>query len=96
MKLTDWDMADNITSKDEVYAYLEAALEENNPETLFDVVGAIARSKGMSKIAKDLGLNRESLYKSLSKDGNPSFSTITKVLNILGYEVKIFPKKRIN
>jgi probable addiction module antidote protein len=84
MKLTEWDMADNINSKEEVYAYLEAALAESDLETLFDVVGAIARSKGMSKIANDIGLNRESLYKSLSREGNPSFSTMTKVLDILG------------
>jgi probable addiction module antidote protein len=92
MELTEWNMADNINSKEEVYAYLEAALAENDLETLFDVIGAIARSKGMSKIANDIGLNRESLYKSLSREGNPSFSTMTKVLDILGYELKILPK----
>jgi probable addiction module antidote protein len=46
----------------------------------------------MSKIANDIGLNRESLYKSLSREGNPSFSTMTKVLDTLGYELKILPK----
>jgi probable addiction module antidote protein len=92
MELTEWDMSDNINSKEEVYAYLDAALAENNLETLFDVIGAIARSKGMSKIANDTGLNRESLYKSFSREGNPSFATMTKVLDILGYELKILPK----
>jgi probable addiction module antidote protein len=92
MELTEWDMSDNINSKEEVYAYLEAALAENDLETLFDVIGAIARSKGMSKISNDTGLSRESLYKSLSREGNPSFSTMTKVLDILGYELKILPK----
>jgi probable addiction module antidote protein len=92
MELTEWDMADNINSKEEVYAYLEAALAENNLETLFDVIGAIARSKGMSQIARELGLNRESLYKALSREGNPSFATMTKVLDVLGYELKILPK----
>jgi probable addiction module antidote protein len=66
MELYDWDMADNINTSEEVFAYLEGALEENDMETLFDVIGAIARSKGMAKIAKDLGLNRESLYKGTS------------------------------
>ncbi|MDR3342197.1 MAG: putative addiction module antidote protein [Treponema sp.] len=92
MELPEWDMADNINSKEAVYAYLEAALAENNLETLFDVIGAIARSKGMSKIARDLGLNRKSLYKALSRKGNPSFATMTKVLDVLGYELKILPK----
>ncbi|MDR2028531.1 MAG: putative addiction module antidote protein, partial [Treponema sp.] len=89
MELYDWDMADHINTKDEVFAYLEGALEENDMETFFDVVGAIARSKGMAQIAKDLGLNRESLYKSLSREGNPSFATIAKVIDLLGYRIEI-------
>ncbi|MDR3174418.1 MAG: putative addiction module antidote protein [Treponema sp.] len=92
MELHDWDMADNINTREEVFAYLEGALEENDMETFFDVIGAIARSKGMAKIAKDLGLNRESLYKSLSRDGNPSFATIAKVIDLLGYKVEIKQK----
>ena len=92
MELHDWDMADNINTKEEVYAYLQGALEENDTETLFDVIGAIARSKGMMAIAQELGLSRESLYKSLSAGGNPSFSTILKVLDLLGYKMHILPK----
>ena len=92
MELHDWDMADNINTKEEVHAYLQGALEENDIETLFDVIGAIARSKGMMTIARELGLSRESLYKSLSVGGNPSFSTILKVLDLLGYKMQIMPK----
>jgi len=92
MKTYEWDMAKNINTKNEVYAYLQGALEENDTETLFDVIGAIAKSKGMMMIAKELGLSRESLYKSFSADGNPSFSTVLKVLDILGYKMQILPK----
>jgi probable addiction module antidote protein len=92
MELYDWDMADHITTREEVFAYLEGALEENDPETLFDVLGAIARSEGMAKIAQETGLNRESLYKSLSRDGNPSFATIAKVIDVLGYKIEIRQK----
>jgi probable addiction module antidote protein len=92
METYDWDMAENINTKEEVLAYLQGAIEENDIETLFDVIGAIARSKGMVMIAKELGLNRESLYKSLSSGGNPSFSTILKVLDLLGYKIQILPK----
>jgi probable addiction module antidote protein len=92
MELHDWDMADNINTKDEVFAYLEGALEENNIETFLDVIGAIARSKGMAKIAGEIGVNRESLYKSLSRDGNPSFATIASVLDVLGYKIQVLPK----
>jgi probable addiction module antidote protein len=92
MELYDWDMADNINTKEEVFAYLEGALEANDIETLLDVIGAIARSKGMAKIASEIGVNRESLYKSLSRDGNPSFATIAHVLDVLGYKIKVLPK----
>jgi probable addiction module antidote protein len=92
MELHEWDMAENINTSEEVYAYLQGALEENDSETLFDVIGAIARSKGMVAVAKELGLSRESLYKSLSVAGNPSFSTILKVLDLLGYKLQILPK----
>jgi probable addiction module antidote protein len=92
MELYDWDMADNINTKEEVLGYLEAALEENDTETLFDVLGAIARSKGMAAMAKELGLNRESLYRSLSPEGNPSFSTVAKVLDNLGFQLSVKQK----
>ena len=92
MKLYDWDMADNINTKEEVFAYLEAALEENDTETLFDVLGAIARSKGMAALARELGLNRESLYVSLSREGNPSFSTVAKVLDNFGFQLSVKQK----
>jgi probable addiction module antidote protein len=85
-------MADNINTKEEVFACLEGALAEHDMETFFDVMGAIARSKGMAKIAKDLGLNRESLYKSLSRDGNPSFVTIAKIIDLLGCRIEIKQK----
>ena len=92
MKIHDWDMADHIKTKEDIFNYLEAAFEENDTETLFDVIGAIARSKGMVQIAKELDLNRESLYRSLSQDGNPSFNTVSKVLNNLGFQLSIREK----
>ena len=92
MKTYEWDMAENINTKDDVFAYLQEAIDENDTETLFDVIGAIARSKGMMMIAKELGLSRESLYKSLSQNGNPSFSTVIKVLDLLGYKMQIISK----
>jgi probable addiction module antidote protein len=92
METYEWDMAENINTKEEVIAYLQGAIEENDTETLFDVIGAIARSKGMVAVAKELGLSRESLYKSLSAGGNPSFSTVLRVLDLLGYRMQIMPK----
>jgi probable addiction module antidote protein len=92
MKTYEWDMAENINTREEVIAYLEAALEENDNETLFDVIGAIARSKGMMTIANELDLSRESLYKSLSAGGNPSFVTVARVLDNLGYQLSVKQK----
>jgi probable addiction module antidote protein len=92
LKTTEWDPAKYINSKEDVLAYLEAALEENDTELLLSVVGDIARSKGMAQIAKELNVARESLYRSLSPEGNPSFSTIMKTLDFLGYRIEIKQK----
>jgi len=92
VKTTVWDMAEHINTKEDVIGILEAAIEENDTEFLFSVIGDIARSKGMAQIAKDLNLARESLYRSLSQDGNPSFSTIVKVLDNLGFQLSIKQK----
>ena len=91
-KTTVWDMADHISTKEDVTAYLEAALEENDTALLFAVIGDIARSKGMAQIAKDLNLARESLYRSLAQDGNPSFNTVVKVLDNLGFQLSVKQK----
>ena len=91
-KTTVWDMAENINTKEDVTAYIEAALEENDTALLLAVLGDIARSKGMAQIAKDLNLARESLYRSLSHNGNPSFDTVAKVLNNLGFQLSVRQK----
>jgi len=91
-KTTAWDIADHINTKDDVAAYLEAALEENDTALLLSVLGDIARSKGMAQIARDLNLARESLYRSLAQDGNPSFSTVAKVLDNLGFQLSVKQK----
>ena len=65
-------------------AYLEAALEDGDPALIAAALGDIARAKGMSQIARETGLGRESLYKALSPDGNPEFSTVLKVVRALG------------
>ena len=92
MKTTVWDLADHINTREDVTGILEAALEENDTTLLLAVIGDLARSKGIAQIAKDLNLARESLYRSLSQDGNPSFSTIVKVLDNLGYKLSVQQK----
>jgi probable addiction module antidote protein len=91
-KTYQWNMADHIKTKDDVIGYLEAAIEENDTKLLFEVIGDIARSEGMAKIAGETGVSRESLYQSLSGNGNPSFAAIASVLDVLGYRIKVMPK----
>lgn len=79
-----WDAAEHLETEEDMAAYLEAALEDNDPSLIAAALGDIARAKGMSQIATETGLGRESLYKALSPEGNPKFSTILKVVHALG------------
>jgi probable addiction module antidote protein len=90
-----WDPAKYINSKEAVIAYIETALEENDPDFLLSVIGDIARSKGMAQIAKELNLDRKGLYKSLAPEGNPSFKTVFKLLDILGLRLKMELKNEL-
>jgi len=85
----DWDPAEIIETKEDVIAHLEVALEENDTEMLLSIVGDIARSKGMTQIARELGVSREGLYRSLAPSGNPSFDTVLRLLDILGMQLKV-------
>jgi len=87
-----WDPAELITTKGRVIAFLEEALEENDPDFLLETIGHIARSKGMVQIAKELGVDRVGLYKALAPDGNPSFKTVYKLFDILGLRMKLEKK----
>jgi len=85
-KTIPYDVSEHLRTPDEMAAYLDAWLEEA-PEDAAGIAGAlgdIARAKGMSQVAKDTGLSRESLYRALSVDGNPSFATVLKVAKALG------------
>jgi len=83
-KTKPFDAADYLESEDDMVAYLEAALEEDDPRVVAAALGDIARAKGMSQVARDAGLGRESLYKALSPEGNPEFGTVMKVVRALG------------
>ena len=87
-----WDPAKYINTKEAVIAYLDVALEENDPDFLLSVIGDIARSKGMTQLARELNLDRVGLYKSLAPDGNPSFKTVFKLLDVLGLRIRLEQK----
>jgi probable addiction module antidote protein len=89
LKTTRWDAAETLDTQDEVVAYLNAALEEGDPKLLKLVLGDIARSKGMTEIAKTANLGRSNLYKALSPEGNPEFATVASVLKALGLSLSV-------
>lgn len=84
-----FDAADYLTDLDAAAAYLEATMEENgdDPSAIAAALGAIARSRNLSELARRTGMSREGLYKALSADGNPSFATIYKVATALGLKI---------
>ena len=81
---TKWDPVHHLKTDTEMIAYLDAALEDGDPALVAAALGDLARAKGMSKLARKAGLGRESLYKTLSANGNPEFATILKVMQALG------------
>ncbi len=83
-KTRRWDAADHLKTNADIIAYLEAALQDGDAAVITAALGDIARAKGMTRIARNAGLGRESLYKALSPNGHPEFATILKVLNALG------------
>lgn len=88
LKTQPWDSAAYLKSAKDVAEYLEAVFEIGDPGLVAHALGVVARAKGMSEIAKKAGLGRESLYKALSKDGNPKIGTVLKVVHALGIKMK--------
>ncbi len=88
-KTTPYDVAEQLRTPEEMAAYLDAWLEEapDDAAGIARALGDIARARGMTQVAKDAGLSRESLYRALSADGNPSFATVLKVARALGVKL---------
>jgi probable addiction module antidote protein len=91
VKTTRFDSAEYLDSDEAIGAYLEEALETEDPAFIAHALGTIARARGMAQIAKETGLSRESLYKALSTEGNPEFSTVVRVMKALGLRFSVAP-----
>ena len=91
-RVTDFDVSEYLQDESTIAAYLSAILEDDDPQLLLAAIGDIAKAKGMSKIASDAGLGRESLYKALNSEAKPRFDTILKVLHALGVNLSISPR----
>ena len=89
-----WDAADHLESDEDIVACLEGAFEDGDPALIAAALGNIARARGMTKVAADAGLGRESLYKALSPTGNPEFATVLKVMQALGLGLRVSAIRR--
>lgn len=89
MKLKKFDPVDFLDSDEVMIEYLNIALAEGDPKYFAQALGNVARAKGMTAVAEQTGLGRQSLYKTLSGDGNPSVDTLFKVLAALGVRMAI-------
>jgi probable addiction module antidote protein len=86
-----FDPVNYLHTPADMAGYLEAALEDGDPQLLTAVLGDIARAQGMTEIARATGLGRESLYKALSPTGNPEWTTVLRVITALGLTLKVVP-----
>lgn len=89
--LKRWDSAEHLQTEEDIRLYLEACFDEAGDDAAFiaKALGNVAKARSMTQLAKDTGLGRESLYKALSGEGNPSFGTILKVINALGLKIHL-------
>lgn len=87
-----YDTAEYLTNEKEMVAYLNAVMEEGDPNLLAAALGDIAKARGMGQLSKAVGMSREGLYKALSGSGNPAHATIVKVVDALGFKFTIQPQ----
>jgi probable addiction module antidote protein len=91
VKTTKWNLEDYLKTDKDILSFISTAIEEGDPSSVSAGIGLLAKKKGMTRIANMTKLGRESLYKSLSPNGNPELATIMKVIDAVGYRLKIVP-----
>jgi probable addiction module antidote protein len=89
-----YDTADFLETPEDIYYFLNEVLSDGDPKLIASALGDIARSKGMTKIAKKTGLNRSNLYHSLNKNGDPQISTVSKLIKSFGFTLMVKPTNR--
>ncbi len=90
-RFTPFDAADYLDNEETIAEYLTAALKDDDPELLLTAIKDVARARGMTKLAKDTGLGRESLYKALAPGAKPRYETVMKVIRALGVRLHAEP-----
>ena|SRR5690606_15726377 len=91
IKTRPFDASNHLKDEADVAAYLRAALEDGNPTLLAAALGDIGKARGMTQLARETGLSRESLYKSLSGERAPSSDTLFKVIRAMGFKLTVEP-----
>jgi probable addiction module antidote protein len=91
IETTAFDVADYLDSEEMIAEYLSVILDEDDPDLFIRALGDIARARGMTQIAKETGLGRESLYKALKSGSNLRYQTVQKVLKALGIKLTAEP-----
>lgn len=92
-KIAVFDAADYLDNDEVIVEYLNAALEDENPDVFLRAISDVAKAKGMTKLAKDTGLGRESLYKALAPGAKPRYDTVLKLMRALGVEFHMVPHR---
>ncbi|MGI8408602.1 MAG: addiction module antidote protein [Pyrinomonadaceae bacterium] len=90
-KIRPFDAADYLDNDEVIAEYLNAALEDKNPDVFLAAISDVAKARGLSRLAKDSGLGRESLYKALSPGAKPRYDTVIKLLRALGVDLRTSP-----
>ena len=93
MRPTRFDAADYLATREAQVEYITAAYETGDPEFIRDAYNLVARARGMTRIATETGLSRESLYKALGENGNPEFGTMMRINRALGITLSAHPAK---
>ena len=89
LKTIPWDAAEHLGSEEAVAAYLNAAFEDGDPALIAAALGDVAKARGMSQVAREVGASREGLYRSLSKNGNPELATVIKITRAMGLQLSV-------
>ncbi len=92
LKVYPFDPAHHLETEEDILYYLEAAMEGNDAKHIASALGDVARSKGMTILAKKAGLGRQALYNALSENGNPTLETLLAVLGALGLQLTVQPR----
>ena len=90
-KLYDWNVTDALKTPEARAAYIEAAIEENDPDFLTVALGDVAKAEGMTKVARKAKVTRENLYRAFAPGGNPTMATVMRVLDALGLRICVSP-----